>query len=483
MEQQSMPLVEALLRHTKKQPISFHVPGHKNGSILSTSVKNIYESVLPFDQTELTGLDDLHDADGDIASAQNLSAELYGAADTLFLVGGSTAGNLAMILAAFKHGDTVFVQRDSHKSVINGIRLAGLKPVFLISDYDEETQLSMGLSLNTVEKAFSSYPESKGLLITSPTYYGLVRQLGPIIKLAKKKGATVVVDEAHGSHFTAGSVFPNSALEQGADAVVHSAHKTLPAMTMGAFLHIGAGSSVSADVVKETASMVQSSSPSYPVMASLDAARKYLFDIKQIPDKFLTDHFKMMRNNIEKASSLSLVTLRGIDHDLLKCILKAPDGYSGWTLQYFLEKENIFVELADHKHVLLILPLTIEPLPSQTYEKLQTAVERMKSECPSEKSEAPIKIPSFTSKLIETEGGRSAFHVKHLKVRLKEAYEKKAGADIIPYPPGIPLFLKGEKIRGERYAYLIEWLQKGGRVQGVEYKKHDWYISIQIKDE
>ncbi|WP_158738762.1 aminotransferase class I/II-fold pyridoxal phosphate-dependent enzyme [Alteribacillus sp. YIM 98480] len=483
MDQQSMPLVEALLKHAGKQPVSFHVPGHKNGSILSSGLKNIFASVLPFDQTELTNLDDLHDAEGVIASAQELAAEVYGASETLFLVGGSTSGNLAMIFAAFNQGDIVLVQRDSHKSVINGIRLAGLNPVFLFPEYDDESQLSTGVSLSTVEKAFSIYPEAKGLILTSPTYYGWTPRLEPIVKLAHTRGAAVVVDEAHGAHFTAGSMFPDSALEQGADAVVHSAHKTLPALTMGAFLHLGKNSSLSVDGLKEAASTVQSSSPSYPVMASLDGARKYLFDMKQKSGEALTNHFITIREKIQKATGLSLVTPKGILHDLLKCIVKAPEGYSGWDLQVYLEKENIFVELADHKHVLLVLPLTDKPLSNAVYKKLHSSVERMKAEVKADKSKIPFKIPSFRSKIIDTEEGKSLFHMKQWKETIEKANGKKAGTDLIPYPPGVPLFLKGEIIKGERYIYLLDWLKSGGRVQGAEYKHHDWYISIQEKDE
>ncbi|SDI11229.1 Arginine/lysine/ornithine decarboxylase [Alteribacillus persepolensis] len=482
MNQQSMPIVEALQQHVKTQPVSFHVPGHKNGIAVTSDWHDMFESVFPYDQTELHHLDDLHDPDGIIAQAQRLAAEAYNALYTLFLVGGSSAGNMAMILSAFERGETVLVQRDSHKSVINALRLAGIKPVFLLPDYDNSTQLSRGLSLSTVKKALNMYPEVKGIILTSPTYYGWASDLTPIIQLFRRKGAYVLVDEAHGAHFSTSSVFPVSALDQGADAVVQSAHKTLPALTMGAFLHAGKESKLSHQRLQEAASMVQSSSPSYLIMASLDAARRYFYNMKQANDWKIAESIYYVRDKIEKETGLSLITPDGMAHDVLKCIVKVPKGYSGWDLQKCLEQQHVFAELADHQHVLLILPLDAAALPEGWHKRIKIAVDNMHYQQRSSKREIEKKTPVFPSAIMEAEQF-SFIHAKQTRILLHEAVGNTAGSDLIPYPPGIPLFLKGEKITSERVSYLLEWLNNGGHVQGVDYFRGNWYISILKKDE
>ncbi len=277
MKQNHVPLIEAIKAHQQKSKASFHVPGHKNGLYFHKSLHDDFRRVLPYDVTELEGLDDLHAPSGAIKEAQRAAAQLYGAEETFFLVGGTTVGNLAMVYALFEPGDLVFIQRNSHKSIFHAAQIAGVTPILLAPEYDEASGLPMGMKSETLKKAIARYPEAKGLLLTYPNYYGVSRDVGPIIEMAKRSNLLVLVDEAHAPHYCLGRPFPLSTLALGADAVVQSAHKMLPALTMSSFLHIR--SSLSNDQqqsIKEALTMFQSSSPSYLLMASLDGARAYL---------------------------------------------------------------------------------------------------------------------------------------------------------------------------------------------------------------
>ncbi|MFB5663731.1 aminotransferase class I/II-fold pyridoxal phosphate-dependent enzyme [Alteribacillus sp. HJP-4] len=485
MNQDKMPLLGALRRHIKQKPVSFHVPGHKNGRLMPDGVKNLFSDALLLDQTELCGLDDLHDPAEAILEAQELTASLYGAKRSFFLTGGSTSGNQAMILASFQRGDRVLVQRDAHKSVLNGLRLAGVKPVFIFSEYDSVTQLPTGLNPKTVQQAFSTYRDAKGLIITSPSYYGWTAKVSELIETAHQHGAAVLVDEAHGAHFITNECFPPSSLQEGVDAAVHSAHKTLPALTMGAFLHVGSQSMVDEARLKECAALLQSSSPSYVIMASLDSARHYAYQLKCQNREALEPHLLHTRNQILEATGLEAATPPyGVKQDLLKLILTAPAGYDGFTLQRCLEKNGIYSELADTRHVLLLLGLSTEPLSEEVLGRLQCAARLLKKTKPAVNDEqVPFQLEELP--LIEADLSYGIFEQKETKtITLSSAIGEYPAVDITPYPPGVPLFLKNEQIDERRYSFLLQWLKGGGRAQGIkkDFRGH-WCIDVYKRKE
>ena len=266
MNQSKTPLFDQLMKHHEGNPISFHVPGHKYGQVFPEKGRNYFSDILKMDATEITGLDDLHSAEGVILEAEKLLADLYRTQRSFFLVNGSTVGNLAMTLSTIKEDEIVLVQRNSHKSIMNGIKLANARPVFISPEYDLDYRVAGGLSYESVKSALIQYPNARAIILTYPNYYGMTVDLKSIIDLAHAHNIPVLVDEAHGVHFIAGDYFPPSAVELGADIVVQSAHKTLPAMTMGAFLHYQSRL-VSSSNLQFYLQALQSSSPSYPLMA------------------------------------------------------------------------------------------------------------------------------------------------------------------------------------------------------------------------
>ncbi|MFJ5717982.1 aminotransferase class I/II-fold pyridoxal phosphate-dependent enzyme [Neobacillus sp. NPDC093127] len=457
------PLFQALQDHANKQPISFHVPGHKQGLINKPEANAVFKQLLQIDATELSGLDDLHAPEDVILEAETLLAELYQTEKSFFLVNGSTVGNLAMIMAACGEDDLVLVQRNCHKSVLNALKLAKARPVFLEPEYNQNWKAAGGIKLETVKEAINHYPNAKAIILTYPNYYGLVYDLEGIITEAHLHHIPILVDEAHGPHFIVGGPFPASATQMGADIVVQSAHKTLPAMTMGSFLHIKS-QLVNLNKVKEYLGMFQSSSPSYPIMASLDIARNYLaaYDEKDLSYLLTTiTHFK---EELSKIPAINVLDFPNNQGDSLKITIQSRCGLSGFELQNKLEEQSIYPELADPYNVLLILPLI---KAGQSY-PFEAAAEKIK--------QALIGLPIQELKENihheEKKISHLAIPYKNMnrftekEVPIEEALNLVCAETVIPYPPGIPLLLKGETITIDKLNQLNRLLQSGARFQG-----------------
>ena len=455
------PLVEALEYFIRKEPVSLHVPGHKNGLI--SGLPQSIRQALTYDVTELTGLDDYHHPEEAIADAERLLAEAYNSDRSFFLVNGSTVGNLAMIYAVCNAGDTIIVQRNAHKSIFHAIELVGANAVFVAPEWDEHTSTPGSVATNTLMDALHRFPEAKAVVFTYPTYYGVTsKQLEEQIIYCHQKRIPVLIDEAHGAHFTASKNLPNSALELGADVVVQSAHKTLPAMTMASFLHVKSDI-VSADKVNEYLRMLQSSSPSYLLMASLDDARHYVANYLESDYHLLKEKRTSFIGALNRIPNLQIVEA----DDPLKLLLRA-ENYSGYELKGALEQEGVYVELADTEQVLLVLPLLkqgiVYPFTNITI-KIKEALKKLTLQPKTKLKQTTIQLDIEKVTTLE-------MPIKDVQAAEKEwiSYTKAIGRVaaemIIPYPPGIPLFLKGEKITVAKLAYLAELQSFGADFQG-----------------
>ena len=215
------PLFDTLLAHAKRNVTSFHCPGHKNGRSIDKKLKDYTgEEVYKFDVTVFDEVDSLHDPAGPIKKAQELMAQAYGVEHSFFLVNGTSVGNMAMFLAACDSGDSIIVSRSSHKSIMAGIIMSGVWPIWVQPEINQNLDLIFSTTYNQVRDALDKYPESKAVFITSPTYNGVVTELSKIIDLCHRRGKIVLVDEAHGAHLHFNQQLPESAVEAGADLCV-----------------------------------------------------------------------------------------------------------------------------------------------------------------------------------------------------------------------------------------------------------------------
>ncbi|EEL72938.1 Orn/Lys/Arg decarboxylase [Bacillus mycoides] len=459
MNQNRMPLYEALIEFKERRLLSFHVPGHKNGLNFPQKASGGFKDILSIDVTELTGLDDLHSPFECIDEAQQLLAEVYGVHKSYFLINGSTVGNLAMILSCCGEHDIVLVQRNCHKSIINGLKLAGANPVFLNPWIDEVHNVPVGVRDEVIKEAITKYPNAKALILTHPNYYGMSIDLGASIAYAHAHKIPVLVDEAHGAHFCIGDPFPKSALVYGADIVVHSAHKTLPAMTMGSYLHINSRL-VSEEKVSSYLSMLQSSSPSYPIMASLDIARFAIAVIKEEGHDEIVEFLRRFKEGLRSIPQIAI--LQYPSQDELKVTVQTRCQLSGYELQSVFEKVGIYTEMADPYNVLLILPLQVNEGYMKAIEIIRLAMQQ-------------YKVKDKTASIRYTYKGEISplpYTYKQLEryetklVSIEEAVGMIAAEMVIPYPPGIPLIMYGERITQEHTKQITHLEKTGARFQG-----------------
>ncbi|MBK5433157.1 MULTISPECIES: aminotransferase class I/II-fold pyridoxal phosphate-dependent enzyme [Bacillus] len=459
MNQNRMPLYEALIEFKERRLLSFHVPGHKNGLNFPQKASGGFKDILSIDVTELTGLDDLHSPFECIDEAQQLLAEVYGVHKSYFLINGSTVGNLAMILSCCGEHDIVLVQRNCHKSIINGLKLAGANPVFLNPWIDEVHNVPVGVRDEVIKEAITKYPNAKALILTHPNYYGMGIDLEASIAYAHAHKIPVLVDEAHGAHFCIGDPFPKSALVYGADIVVHSAHKTLPAMTMGSYLHINSRL-VSEEKVSSYLSMLQSSSPSYPIMASLDIARFAIAVIKEEGHDEIVEFLRRFKEGLRSIPQIAI--LQYPSQDELKVTVQTRCQLSGYELQSVFEKVGIYTEMADPYNVLLILPLQVNEGYMKAIEIIRLAMQQ-------------YKVKDKTASISYTYKGEISplpYTYKQLEryetklVSIEEAVGMIAAEMVIPYPPGIPLIMYGERITQEHTKQITHLEKTGARFQG-----------------
>ncbi|PEC20538.1 aminotransferase class I/II-fold pyridoxal phosphate-dependent enzyme [Bacillus cereus] len=459
MNQNRMPLYEALIEFKERGPLSFHVPGHKNGVNFPQEAAREFKDILSIDVTELTGLDDLHSPFECIDEAQKLLADVYGAKKSWFLINGSTVGNLAMILSCCGEHDIVLVQRNCHKSIINGLKLAGANPIFLDTWIDEVYSVPVGVRDEVIKEAIERYPNAKALILTHPNYYGMGMDLEASIAYAHAHKMPVLVDEAHGAHFCIGEPFPKSALAYGADIVVHSAHKTLPAMTMGSYLHINSRL-VKEEKVSIYLSMLQSSSPSYPIMASLDIARFTLASIKEKGHDEIVEFFRRFKEGL--CSIPQIAILQYPLQDELKVTVQTRCQLSGYELQSLFEKAGIYTEMADPYNVLFILPMQVNEQYMKAIDIMRVALQHYavkdKSESIRYTYKGGFSPLAYTYKQLEG--------CKTKVVPIEEAVGMIAAEMVIPYPPGIPLIIYGERITSEHKEQIMYLEKMGARFQG-----------------
>lgn len=468
--QRRAPLYEQLVRHAMRRPHPFHVPGHKMGRSFDHHGRERFGPVLELDMTEITGMDDLHQPEGVIAEAQALAAEAFGAEETRFLVGGSTAGNIALIMTVCRPGDKILVQRNCHKSVFHGIILARATPVYIVPAVDPATGTAVGLRREDVERALQAHPDAKAVFLTNPTYYGMGIDVAKMAAAVHRFGVPLLVDEAHGAHFGFHPAFPPSAMQSGADAAVQSTHKMTGALTMSSMLHIQ-GERIDRERLARNLALIQSSSPSYLLMASLDLARRHLVTEAAREWERLLPQLDKLRERLGRVSWVELAgpvpnsVCATWDPLKLLLVLRSADA-DGFELKRLLEEHGIYPELAESGLVLLAASA------GTSADDLDALAWLLESVSPERRPGAVRMVePGVVASSFLREQAmpmHEAIDAPHEAVALEQALGRIAAEMVIPYPPGIPLLVPGERIDADLLELLLELRKGQTRFHGVQ---------------
>lgn len=466
LDHSKAPLYEALCLYEETNRISMHVPGHKNGRVFDKAAQHHFSNVLKIDATCIKGIDDLHQPTGSILEAQSLAADAFGADQTFFLVGGSTIGNLGIALTVCSQGDKILVQRNMHKSVFNGLLLAGAHPIYIAPAIESNTMTAMVSDPQHIEEALAEYPDIKGVWVTNPNYYGMSQDISRLAEVCRQAGIPLIVDEAHGAHFGQAEEVPPSALSMGASLVIQSTHKMLTSMHMSSMLHVN-DDIVDRERLARVLGMIQSTSPSYLLLGSLDLARRYLVEHGRNHLKETIQRLENRRG--ELATELKSLTIWSGSsevqrRDPLKWIIASKDGaISGYQLHDLFNDQGVVAEISDPRNIVFLFSLNEK---EEDIDKVVNAIKAI-----DQKLQGLSFIPVEKNDIImfETEGTlyepkislQDAFNRKRHKVELDESIGSFCAETVLPYPPGIPLLNPGEEIT-KRHVNTIKQLHEMG---------------------
>ncbi len=434
------PLYDALKSRADEGKLRFHMPGHKG--------KDVFESALGevsrLDFTELYGTGNLYDGTYPIADAEELYAKAYNVPHAYFLTGGTTQGIYAAARLALKPGDKVLIDRGCHKSVYRALALFDAHPVYLSPELKAPYNIPDAISPEDVSRALERDEDIRWVILTCPTYYGVVCDIKAISDKIHKYGARLIVDAAHGAHFpfTHGMECP---VELGADIAVTSLHKTLPALGQAAMLLTS--SEFSPDEVRDATSLFGTSSPSYAVMASMDLTRRFMEDKGRERIGLLAERLSTLRENINTKTRLRALKLEAGD-PLRLCVCTSELGIFGYDAAAYLENEqNVVCEMADARNVLFIITPADDVSDIETLERALMSLEVKDA---GEKLGDMPKLP--TPRAVYTP--HQAMFLRRETVCLSDAQGRIAAESICPYPPGIPVVSAGEVIEKAHLEYL-----------------------------
>lgn len=426
-----------------------HMPGHKRNTADAPYLRDLGAA---WDVTEVEGTDDLHHPEGVLRDAMARAAALWGSRRAFFSVGGSTAALLSALWACTRDGDELILARNCHKSVYNGLLLRRLRPVYL-TPAALEAGLSGPIDPADVEAALAAHPDSPAVLITSPTYDGVCSDLPAIAEAVHRRGKVLIVDQAHGAHFGFGHGFPESAVRQGADLVIHSVHKTLPSLTQTAILHL-CSDRVDPQRLQNAMAIFQSSSPSYLLLSSIDGCT----DLLICQGDVLFTHWQQALDGFyERCSALQKLRLFTAPcHDRSKVVISTEHAaLTGAELAERLRRDHrIELEMAAPRYATALTGLGDTP---ETLNALADALLRIDAAvAPAEKPPFPLP-PAPRAVMTPAEAAdRPGGHLAPA-----EAVGRTCLEFVWAYPPGVPLVTPGEVVDASAAALLAAYAAEG----------------------
>jgi arginine/lysine/ornithine decarboxylase len=433
----------------------FHMPGHKRSCLVEEPMSAWYS----IDITEIDGFDNLHQPHSIIKQSQQKAAELYRADESWFLVNGSTVGILSALSSVADKGKRILIARNSHLSVYHGAYINDLSLIYLYPRIDNETGIAYGIEAEDIEDMLCRYEDIGAILLTSPTYEGMSSDILGIAERAHLREIPLIVDQAHGAHFGFHPSFPENAVDQGADIVIHSLHKTLPAPTQTALLHVS-GHRVDRGRLARYLRIYQSSSPSYPLMAGIDLCLDWLRE--QGSEKM--ERLLLLHNDLtERVKKLHFLSIFEENNDPAKVVIMVK-GMSGYRLATILrEQYHLEMEMASESYVLAIVTAMDKPEGivrlSQALIAIDQYLQTLKiNDKRFEYQSCPLKTMTSIKDALD---GRTE------EVDLDRASNKVAADFILLYPPGIPLVVPGEQLISPVIEIIKRHWREGLGIQGI----------------
>lgn len=469
-----MPLMAAMQGYLAEQVLPFHTPGHKFGKGAHESLlQHLGLETLALDLTVVPGLGDLFDKQGPIRESQKLAAALYGADESYFLINGTTCGIYAMILATVGPGEKIIVPRNIHRSVMGALILSGAIPVFVCPEVDADLQIAMNLTVETVESAIRQNPDAKAVLLINPTYYGVAADMATITKFAHQQGMMVLVDEAHGPHFCFSQELPLQGLAAGADLVVQSTHKILGALSQASLLHCRRDR-ISVPRLETMLQLVQSSSPNYILLASLEAAVVQMQESGTILVNRSIALAQAARTHINRIPGLycfgaDRVGQPGVfSFDPTKILVTVSAlGIRGNDAEMWLRcVGKVQAELSDVNNVLFMVTLADDEASIQ---QLIHALKAMSKEYFGKQESMTIPfapLPENIAPLLLSP--REAVFGPREQVAFSGSAGRICAETVTCYPPGIPILFPGEQIAPAAIAYCQALQRQGFTILGPE---------------
>ncbi len=447
------PLWENIANFREQLRAPFYCPGHKGGRSLP---RELLGDLASCDLNNLPDTDTLHCPTGSMREAEQLLADAYDVKRSYMLVGGSSLGNMAAVMSSVAPGETILVQRNAHKSIIAGVIHSGAVPHWITPTWDTRFGISHGLSLASVRQALQQATSAKALVALNPTYFGVVPDIRSIADLCHQRGLVLLADEAHGPHFRFGDDYPVPAERAGADIVVQSTHKILSGLSQAAVLH-ACSERVDLARVQATLQSLQTTSPNFAILASIDLARRQMMQEGRERLRALHDLARYAREEISQIEGIVCMSDEhamgagsGFDNlDQTKLLIDTQGlGWSGSQAQQFLNRRfGVQPELSGASYVLCIMTLGSE---QSDVDQLTRALRALQAERPAhsevlqELIEQAGRAASRLPEMVMTP--RTAFYHPQRTVRFSQALGCVAGEIITPYPPGIPVLMPGERI-------------------------------------
>ncbi len=489
------PYLEALLAHARSPVEHLTVPGHKRGTAAPAALAPLLADAAAHDVPLLiAGLDlpaaseadHLDAAAPPLAEAERRAARAWGAARTWFLTQGATQGNLAAALTLPAAGGPVVVQRSAHVSTFNGLALAGSTATWVSPQLDAARGIAHAVTPADLDLALRRTPGARAVLLTSPTYHGTTADLASLVRVARRHGAAVIVDEAWGAHLRFAPHLPIDALSAGADLVISSTHKHLGSLGGSAMLHLGheAPSWLTAHAIERALALVTSTSPSSLLLASLDAARARA---ERHGEALLTQAGRTLddlRAAIAEipgcvplgAEQIGRYGIAGID-PLRLCIDVRGTGWSGLRIARLARTAHALeVELAQPATIVLCFGLG--EAPAERGRRLVAALADAAAQAgagrgararsvvgPATHGARSFAAPAAFSQPVLPM--REALWARPCTVAAREAIGRIAAEPLTPYPPGIPLVVPGERIEAGHVARVQAWIAAGGAMRGL----------------